>query len=311
MASPANDTAPLVTEDTLTTTMRLLAGNASFETTPKQSQKIASFAAILPEATRVFIAFIPGDTTENMVALTKRLVDEGMVPVPHVPARNMTSTSMFERYVADLASAGADHALVIAGGLPKPEGPYHSSLQLLATGLFEQHGFTSLFVAGHPEGSPDISDAEIRAALAEKNQIAERSSFDMKIATQFSFSADTVIDWENRIIAGGNRLPVRIGLAGPASITSLMRFATMCGVKASTSFLSKSGSKALKLVGSRAPDDVLTALARHQLQHPNTIIEGVHMYPFGGFDKTAQWVGSVRRGEFQLSRDMQGFNVRG
>ena len=103
---------------------------------------------------------------------------------------------------------------------------------------------------------------------------------------------------------------MRIGLAGPASITSLLRYATMCGVKASSSFLAKTGSKALRLVGTRAPDDVLTALARHHFEHPMSAIEGVHMYPFGGFEKTAQWIAAVRQGQFTLTRDHRGFTVR-
>jgi methylenetetrahydrofolate reductase (NADPH) len=311
MVTPANDSQLSINNDMLATSIRILAGNASFETTPKQAARIGSFAEILPEATRVFIAFIPGETAENMIATARRLRKEGMVPVPHLPARNMTSAAMFERMVGDLANAGIDHALVIAGGLPAPSGPYHSSLQLLERGLFERSGYATLYVAGHPEGSPDIPADEVRTALAAKNAFASRTGMDVRIATQFTFDASIVMAWHDRTWNDGNRLPMRIGLAGPASITSLMKYASMCGVKASSSFLSKAGSRALKLVGTRAPDDVMTALARQRLELPSTLIEGVHIYPFGGFEKTAHWVGAVRRGEFSLSRDSRGFTVRG
>ena len=174
MVDLANDAAEPVSADELSTQIRILAGNASFETTPKQATKISSFSALLPEATRVFIAFIPGETTSNIVATARRLVDEGMVPVPHLPARNMTSSAMFEQLVGDLADAGVDQALAIAGGLKEPSGPYHASMQLMETGLFETHGFKTLFVAGHPEGSPDISDRHVEEALAWKNAFASK-----------------------------------------------------------------------------------------------------------------------------------------
>ena len=48
---------------------------------------------------------------------------------------------------------GVKQVLVI-GGRAQPIGDFHCSLQLFETGLFEG---LKIGIAGHPEGSPDIS----------------------------------------------------------------------------------------------------------------------------------------------------------
>ena len=69
-------------------------------------------------------------------------------------------------------------------------------MQLLETGLFDRYGFTSIGVAGHPEGSPDIPDAALKQALAWKNGFAERTAAQLYITTQFCFDAAPVIAWD-------------------------------------------------------------------------------------------------------------------
>ena len=73
-------------------------------------------------------------------------------------------------------------------------------------------------MAGHPEGSPDITDELIKDALAWKNGFAERTGAELDIVTQFAFEAEPIIAWDRRINAEGNRLPIRFGLPGLATI---------------------------------------------------------------------------------------------
>ena len=285
-----------------------LARDFSIEVTPKQALKVASFKAILPEATRVFVAFIPGESKANMAATVKRLREDGLRPVPHVPARSLEDLSDFEAYVRDLRAAGAKEALVIAGGLNAPVGALTSSLQLLDSGAFEVHGFEGLFVAGHPEGSPDIDAAGLSAALAHKNAHAERTGTPLTLTTQFSFDAPRVLAWAEAIGEAGNRLPARIGVAGPASITSLMKYAKMCGVNASMGVIAKAGGKMLQLMGQSAPDIVITDLATKRRGHGRAV-QSLHFYPFGGFEKTARYATSLAEGRIVLDRDGEGFDV--
>ena len=282
----------------------------SIETTPKQALEVASFAAVLPGGSRVFIAFIPGERPEAIVALAERLVTEGMVPVPHIPARNFANHGAFERYARALNGVGARQALLLAGGAPVPAGTLESSLELLDSGVLEGLDFEQLFVAGHPEGSPDIDAAGLARALAAKNAYARRTGMPLAIVTQFGFDGPGMRAWAQAIGDAGNRLPIRIGVAGPASLVSLMKYAKLCGVNASMGMLAKAGGKLFQLVGQATPDGLVIDLASHRTGWAE-LIRDLHFYPFGGFEQTARWAGAVASGAFTLHLDGRGFTVQG
>jgi methylenetetrahydrofolate reductase (NADPH) len=287
-----------------------LAQGFSIETTPRQAERIESFAGLLPRGSRVFIAFIPGERPDAIVALAARLVEDGMVPVPHVPARNLDSLAAFERYVSALHGAGARQALLLAGGARDAAGSLASSLELLDSGVMEGLGFEHLFVAGHPEGSPDIGPAGLAEALARKNDYARRTGMPVYLVTQFGFDASGMLGWARAIGEAGNRLPIRLGVAGPASLASLAKYAKLCGVNASVGMLAKAGGKLLQLVGQATPDGLITELATGRTGWAE-LIRDLHFYPFGGVERTAAWAGGVARGAFTLSPDRRGFTVHG
>ena len=197
-------------------------------------------------------------------------------------------------------------ALVLASGLSLPVGDLTDSMQLLFTGLFEQLGFEQLYVAGHPEGSPDIDAKTLAHAIAFKNNFAKRTGLPLTITTQFSFDSERVLNWERAIAATGNELPIRIGVAGPASVTALMKYTKMCGASASMSMLSKVGGKLFQLVGQTAPDGMICDLATARDQGAN---RKLHVYPFGGFVKNAGRVSSVAAGKFVMHPKGSGFTV--
>lgn len=281
----------------------------SIETTPKQARNVESFAAVLPRGSRVFIAFIPGESPSEIVALAARLRAEGMVPVPHIPARNLASGQDFEHYAKALHKAGVRQALMLAGGARDAAGSLTSSLELLDSGVMEGLGFEQLFVAGHPEGSPDIDRNGLAEAIARKNAYARRTAMPVAIVTQFGFDAEVMLAWAQAMGDADNRLPVRIGVAGPASLTNLVKYAKLCGVNASMSMLTKAGGKLFQLVGQATPDALLIDLANGRSGWAE-LIQDVHFYPFGGFDKTARWAGSVAQGSFAMQRGGSGFTVQ-
>jgi methylenetetrahydrofolate reductase (NADPH) len=286
-----------------------LAHGFSIETTPKQARKIESFAALLPRGSRVFIAFIPGEAPAEIIALTERLFAEGLLPVPHVPARSLASPRAFEEYVTGLFAAGARQALMLAGGARDAAGSLSSSLELLDSGVMESLGYEHLFVAGHPEGSPDIDRRGLADALARKNDYARRTGMAVTVVTQFGFDGEAVLDWAKAIGEAGNRLPIRIGIAGPASITSLMKYAKMCGVNASMSMLNRAGGRLLQLVGQASPDGLIVDLASKR-EGWAELVRDLHFYPFGGFEMTAKWASSVAAGAFTLHRGGESFTVQ-
>ncbi|MEM0942892.1 MAG: methylenetetrahydrofolate reductase [Pseudomonadota bacterium] len=266
----------------------------SLEVMPRTAEKIEDFRAILPAGTRVYIAHIEGTPIEDMVATAKRLTDEGFPVMPHFPARIIKDSATLADWIARYqGEAGIDQALLLAGGVEKPHGAFHSSMQLLEDGAFDRAGFKRLHVAGHPEGNKDIdpdgSDANVMAALRWKQAFTERTDAEMAIATQFCFEAGPVIDWSNRLSAEGIDLPVHIGIAGPAKLQTLIKFAIACGVGASLRVLQRRAADVTKLMLPFTPEEVLTSLAVHAAKTPDWNVTHVHFFPLGGIKKCAEW----------------------
>jgi methylenetetrahydrofolate reductase (NADPH) len=290
--------------------IQALASGFSIETTPGTAAKVESFKAILPAGTKVNVTFLPGTNYLDTVATAARLRAEGMVPVPHIAARSIPDLPALESYLRRLQSeAMVDQALVIGGGVSNPVGRFDSSVQLLETGLFEKYGIRKIGIAGHPEGTPDIAPAEVEKALQQKAAYAHAAGAEMYLVTQFCFEAKPVIQWIERLRAIGVRLPVWIGVPGPASIKTLLRFAQECGIGPSMRVITRQAKNVAKLLTVQTPDTLLAGLAEFQANDPERQLRGIHLYPFGGFAKTCTWFSNVADGRFLLARDGQGFTL--
>ncbi len=265
----------------------------SIEVMPRTAEKVEDFRALLPKGTRVYIAHIEGTPIEEMVATAKRIAGEGFEVMPHFPARIIASRAILADWIARYqGEAGVKQALLLAGGVNTPAGDYESSMQLIETGLFD--GFDRLHVAGHPEGNKDIDrdggDAIIMQALKWKQAFSERSDAKMAIATQFCFEAGPVIAWANHLAEAGVHLPIHIGVAGPAKLQTLIKFAISCGVGASLRVLQKRAMDVTKLLLPYEPTEFVAGLAAHKAKNPAFGIEQVHFFPLGGIKTNAAWV---------------------
>ncbi len=265
----------------------------SIEVMPRTAEKVPDFRAILPAGTRVYIAHLDGTPIADMVATAKRLHADGFPVMPHFPARIIPDRATLADWIARYrGEADVRQALLLGGGVNTPAGEYHSSMQLLETGLFGD--FDRLHVAGHPEGNrdidPDGSDRVVMQALQWKQRFADTSDAKMAIATQFCFEAAPIIDWVDQLTAAGITIPVHIGIAGPAKLQTLIKFAVACGVGASMRVLQKRAMDVTKLLLPYEPMDVLADLAAHKAANPGFGIEAVHFFPLGGIATNAQWV---------------------
>jgi methylenetetrahydrofolate reductase (NADPH) len=269
----------------------------SIEVMPRTAAKVEDFRALLPRGTRVYVAHIDGTPEAEIAATVRRLTDEGFAAMPHVPARGVESREALDRRLGLYADAGAREALVIAGGIAEPRGPFAESMQLLETGLFDARGFRRLHVAGHPEGNRDIDPAGGEAtaldALRRKAAFRRETDAEMAIATQFVFEARPVIDWCARLRAEGIDLPVHIGVAGPAKLQTLIKFAMACGVGPSFRVLQRRAADLTRLAAPFEPTEVLAELARHKAAHPDFAVEAVHFFPLGGIQATADYAGAT------------------
>ncbi|MEP5632854.1 MAG: methylenetetrahydrofolate reductase [Tateyamaria sp.] len=266
----------------------------SIEVMPRTAEKVADFRAILPAGTRVYIAHIEGTPIEDMVTTAKRLNADGFPVMPHFPARIINNAATLADWIARYqGEANVDQALLLAGGVDKPHGDLHSSMQLLETGAFDKAGFKHLHVAGHPEGNKDIDpnggSQNVEDALRWKQDFSTRTDAHMAIATQFAFEAAPVIAWADALKEAGIDLPIHIGIAGPAKLQTMIKFAIACGVGPSLRVLQRRAKDVTKLLMPFEPTDVISDLAAHKAAHPDFNIAQVHFFPLGGIKTNAHW----------------------
>lgn len=268
----------------------------SIEVMPRTAEKIESFRELLPQGTRVYIAYIEGTSIEDMVATAARLSAEGFNPMPHFPARIIENKAMLEDWLTRYqGEANVKQALLLAGNNAKPQGGFESSMDLMETGLFDKFGFERLHVAGHPEGNRDIdkdgTTKGVDEALLWKQSFSERTDADMAIATQFVFDAKPVIEWADRLADMGVTIPIHVGIAGPAKLQTLIKFAMVCGVGPSLKVLQKRAKDFTKLLLPFEPTEILAELDTHMSTHPDGLIQDLHFFPLGGIKTNANWIG--------------------
>ena len=281
-----------------------LVKNYSIETTVPQAERVEKFPDIVPPGTCLYIAHIPGTAFEDTVKLAARLRREGMEPVPHVVGRRIKSLAELEDFLKKLSGeAGVRQVLVVAGDNATPEGELTSGLQVLESGLLEKYGIRTLGVAGHPEGHREVADPVLRDALRRKNAYAAKTGAKVYVVTQFTFTSESVINWEKSFSADIGALPVTVGLPGLASAKTLLKYALDCGVGASLQAFSKRAASLTKLLTVNAPDDILVGLGAYKEGNPTSHISSVHFFPFGGFKKTADWANKVAAGNFEFTND--------
>ena len=161
--------------------------NYTIETTPNVYKKYISFSGIVDKSHAIYITYLPDEDSKNVIETAKKLILEGYDVIPHLPSRTMESKSDLEKYIANLSEESGCKKILVIGGGGKQNGNISSSLEVLQTEYLDKYNFNEVGVAGHPEGSPDISEEELEKAIIEKNKFSVNADFKMYLATQFFF----------------------------------------------------------------------------------------------------------------------------
>lgn len=269
----------------------------SIEISPTHPKMVDAALERLELGTEVFLPWIPGANPMDAVLPAARLQRAGLVPVPHIGARHLESATQLEQVVSRLVGdAGVDRVLVVGGDRSHPAGPYDSSLEVMQAGILQREGIVRIAIGGFPEGNPHIPQPMLEEALSAKVNFARSAGLQLSIVTQFAFDAEPIIRWLRKIRARGIDVPVQIGLAGPAGIVNLMRFAVRCGIGNSLHVLTENPSFA-KLLVEKGPEPIIRdihAAAEVDGARSALGIAGLHFYVFGGFNKTVDWIEAQR-----------------
>jgi len=221
----------------------------------------------LPKVKDVYITLLPGEDFRQVAEKAKELANLSFNPVPHFPARSIKNLDILKDYVMRCEDGGVKQALVI-GGSAQPVGDFHCSLQLLETGLFE--GFR-IGIAGHPDGSPDISDSDLEKAMEDKKPYADY------IVTQWLMEPEPIIKFVSK-----QTIPVHVGITGPMKISSLLKFANTIGAKNSINFIKSNLGKTLDLLRPKDPNDLIEKV--------KSVTSNFHIYTFGSLKETNTWL---------------------
>jgi methylenetetrahydrofolate reductase (NADPH) len=279
---------------------------ASFEATRPTLSDIEELRAAIAPRTPLYISAVPTRPLAAQIDLAVGLAAAGFEPVPHIAARRFSSGVELDRHLGRLNDeAGVKRVLVIGGDLPAPAGPFFAAIEVIESGLLQSRGIVEVGIAGYPDGHPRLGATELDRAIAAKVEAAAQTGLAVHIVTQFGFSAAAILNWIGRLRDQGIDLPVRIGLAGPATLSGLLRYARICGVTASAQGLMRHTGLARQLFGMVTPDSVLRPLAEAAAERADL---APHIFSFGGLAAAARWAAAAAAGRITLDRT-DGFTV--
>ena len=284
--------------------------DASTEISTHDEKLLETLAQRLPAGTSVYVAHTPKSSLEDVIRVAIKVQAAGLNASPHLVARRLPSEQALRNALARMRGYGIEQALLVAGDVDRPAGPFRSTLEVMATGTLEEAGLKRIGVAGHPEGHPAVGAAELLSALRVKQEFAARSGIAVHIVTQFGFNPEGICAWDRMLTQEGITLPVHAGIAGPTPLAKLLKFAIQCGIGTSMSSLAKNMGAVASLTGLAAgPDEMLLGLVRGCARHAGSRLVRPHVYSFGGALPTAAWLRAVMDGAFDLSPDGRKFTV--
>jgi methylenetetrahydrofolate reductase (NADPH) len=291
-------TAPLIAQ---------LAREASVELNHQDLKNLEPSRRFLAPGKRVYVSFLPKQTWAQTEEASRAVRAAGFDPVPHVPVRLLESARQLAGILRGLVrEARINEVLLIAGDYAQASGPFHCVADVLRSGALTEHGLQRVSLAGHPEGHPKVALDTIRRAELEKVELAERAGIHARLLTQMFFDALPFIDWARELRSSGVRCPIVGGIAGPARITTLFKFALRCGVGPSIRALGARPTSLLNIIGDHGPQVVMRSLAEARAAQASDFA-GLHFFCFGGYLRTSEWLQQVAESRFTLN-DSGGFD---
>jgi len=285
-----------------------LAREASIEINAHDAGLLQASRAFLAPGQSVYISHLPQQTWQATEQACQQVRDAGFNPVPHLPVRLLPDERTLDTVLAGFVrTASVREILLISGDYPAPLGPYSQVAQVMQTGRLQSNGIRRLSVAGHPEGHPTVGDGEIRRARLDKAEIAARAGLELTLLTQFFFEPAPFLAWSSALRSQGVRCRIVGGLAGPARLTALIKYAVRCGAGPSIRALTARPAAFTKLLGDHGPESVLRALAAARVSGQSDF-DGIHLFCFGGYLRTCQWLRAIAAGRFELD-DNDSFKV--
>jgi methylenetetrahydrofolate reductase (NADPH) len=127
----------------------------------------------------------------------------------------------------------------------------------------------------------------LQAALTAKLEVARRRGLAVSLVTQFGFEAAPILSWIAAQRGMGVTCPIRIGLAGPATVATLAKYAVRCGIGASLRALTRGHAAIARILTEADPGALVETLIAGE--NPQAPIDALHLFCFGGARRAAEW----------------------
>jgi len=267
----------------------------SAEVTTPDRKALDAAASRMPPNARVYVAALPKDSPDRQIEVCAQVRELGLIPVPHIVARNIEDRAALESLLGRMArEAGVDRALILGGDRDVPAGDYDCSLQLIESGVLEKHGIWKIAIGCYPEGHPRIADDVLDQALMAKVAAARSAGLELILISQVCFESAPIVRFLRKVRAKGVTERVRVGIAGPAKRSTLVKYALICGVGASLRALRERQSLTKNLLSVETPENLIRELEDAAEAEPSLNIWGVHFFTFASLTNTIDWVEDFR-----------------
>ena len=238
----------------------------------------------LPAGARVSVTASPAKGIDATVDWAARLQGDGFRAIPHLSARMIPDRAKLADLLDRAREAGLTNAFVVGGDADEP-GTYLDGLSLLHAMTELGHPFETIGCPAYPQGHPDIPDASLAGALADKGP------FVAHVTTQMDFDTKAVAAWVHARRAEGFAPAVIVGVPGVADPQKLMSIAARIGVKDAKRFLVKNlrfVTGLAKSGGFYKPTGFVEGIAP-LLADPAAGVSGFHLYTFNAVEATDGW----------------------
>ncbi len=262
----------------------------SIEMGSHELDSIRTLAHRLPAGTEVFLNLFPKDGLEQQLEICRQVLALGFTVIPHLAARRARSRDdvrrVLERFTRD---AGVQDFLIIAGDLKEPADDIRDSLDFVREIRSNDFGIRRIGISGYPEGHPTISDKDLSESQKEKITVLDELGIVPFVTTQFSFEPAAIVRYCKELHARYPDLKIKIGLPGPAKLTTLIRFAQRCGVTSSMKKMKAlSISTSLRLLQRVPPARQAEAIGKYRLEQNDNVT--AHLFTFGGLEASLDWI---------------------
>lgn len=219
-----------------------------------------------------------GGTQDNTLAVTKRIKDMGLNPMPHLTCVNATPERL-AAFLRELEEIGVSNVMALRGDAPRTEGfSWDTGVFRYASDLvtFAREAFPDLClgVAGYPAAHPE-SPSFLSDIAYTKAKLDAGADF---VVTQIFFDVREYFAMVERLRGMGVTKPVLPGILPVQSLESLRRILSMCGANIPGK-LYLALEAANKSGGAEAVREVGLAFAVNQIrQLVDNGAPGIHLY---------------------------------